>query len=117
MTQAAPTSTRWTGTSHREHPQFGSKSRPCHTSADHPTLQSGQHFYLDEGDDCYFFGEYTARRGYNFGETNQLIYNLKKGMERAQMPDFVYKFVSVCPEALTAPKNRRTVSSSTSVNR
>lgn len=61
------------------------------SKVDRLILQSGQHYHLDEGDDCYFFGEYTARRGYNFGETNQLIYNLKKGMERAKLPDFKYK--------------------------
>jgi predicted amidophosphoribosyltransferase len=37
---------------------------------------------LDEGDDCYFYGEYTARRGFNFSETNRLIFNFKKGMEK-----------------------------------
>jgi hypothetical protein len=61
------------------------------SKVDRLILQNGEHYHLDEGDDCYFFGEYTARRGYNFGETNQLIYNLKKGMERANLPDFVYK--------------------------
>jgi hypothetical protein len=61
------------------------------SKVDRLILQSGEHFHLDEGDGCYFFGEYTARRGYNFGETNQLIYNLKKGMERANRPDFGYK--------------------------
>jgi hypothetical protein len=61
------------------------------SKVDRLILQSGHHYYLDENDECYFMGEYTARRGYNFGETNQLIFNLKKGMERATLPDFRYK--------------------------
>lgn len=41
-------------------------------------LASQDHYYLDQDDQCYFVGEYTARRGYKFSDTNQLIYNLKK---------------------------------------
>lgn len=39
-----------------------------------------QHYHLEDGDLCYFFGEYTARQGAAYSETNQLIMNLKKGM-------------------------------------
>jgi len=35
------------------------------------------HFYLEEGDSCYHLREYFARKGYQGGETNQLILNLK----------------------------------------
>lgn len=38
-----------------------------------------QHHYLEDGDLCYCFGEYTARQGAAYSETNQLIINLKKG--------------------------------------
>ncbi len=41
-------------------------------------LASQDHYYLDADDQCYFIGEYTARRGYKFSESNNLIYNLKK---------------------------------------
>ena len=36
------------------------------------------HYYLEEDDECLFLGEYTARKGYAFSPTNNLIYNLKK---------------------------------------
>jgi hypothetical protein len=32
---------------------------------------------MDTEDDCYYFGEYTARAGYAFSTTNDLIQNLK----------------------------------------
>jgi hypothetical protein len=37
----------------------------------------GQHHYLEEGDRCWFIGEYFAYKGYQGGGTNQLIMNLK----------------------------------------
>lgn len=49
------------------------------------------HWYLDATDECYFGGEYTAGQGYAFSETNQLILNLKKKMERRGLPDWGYK--------------------------
>lgn len=36
------------------------------------------HSYLTPDDDCYFLGEYTARKGFSFSATNNLISNLKK---------------------------------------
>jgi hypothetical protein len=49
------------------------------------------HWRLDAADECYFGGEYTAGRGYTYSETNQLILNLKKKMERRGLPDWGYK--------------------------
>jgi len=49
------------------------------------------HWYLDAADECYFGGEYTAGQGYTYSETNQLILNLKKKMERRGLPDWGYK--------------------------
>ena len=37
----------------------------------------GDHGYLTSKDNCYYFGEYTARVGSGYSPTNQLIYNLK----------------------------------------
>ncbi|EBZ5771695.1 hypothetical protein EC412_05335 [Salmonella enterica subsp. enterica serovar Redlands] len=50
-----------------------------------------QHYYLEQDDDCYFFGEYTARQGPGFSEMNQLVWNLKKGNERRDHADYHYK--------------------------
>lgn len=41
-------------------------------------LARPDHYYLTAEDDCYFLGEYTARKGYAFSATNQLILNFKK---------------------------------------
>jgi hypothetical protein len=42
------------------------------------SLSLADHFNLDASDSCYHLGEYTARKGYNFSETNNLLLNLKK---------------------------------------
>lgn len=58
-------------------------------------LIRGQHYHLDAGDLCYFFGEYTARQRAAFSETNQLIMNLKKGNERRGLQDYHYKGAAI----------------------
>lgn len=54
-------------------------------------LLLADHSYLDPGDECYFVGEYTARAGYAFSATNDLIQNLKKPMDRFGRPEWKYK--------------------------
>jgi hypothetical protein len=49
------------------------------------------HCYLERTDECYFLGEYTARRGFLYSATNSLIFNLKKKMDRRGRPEWVYK--------------------------
>ncbi|KMK84104.1 MULTISPECIES: hypothetical protein [Pectobacterium] len=58
-------------------------------------LIRGQHYHLDAGDLCYFFGEYTARQRAAYSETNQLIMNLKKGNERRGLQDYPYKGAAI----------------------
>jgi predicted amidophosphoribosyltransferase len=41
-------------------------------------LERPDHSYLTPSDECYFFGEYTARAGYAHSRANSLITNLKK---------------------------------------
>ena len=53
------------------------------TRADHP--------YLGAGHECYFIGEYTARKGYAYSATNKLILNFKKTMDRRGLPEWRYK--------------------------
>jgi hypothetical protein len=51
---------------------------------------------LDEEDSCYFYGEYTARRGFNFSSTNQLIFNFKKSLEKRANPyEWEYKLRAI----------------------
>jgi hypothetical protein len=42
-------------------------------------------------DFCYYLMEYTASMGYGFSSTNQLIYNLKKSLNRRGQSDWHYK--------------------------
>jgi hypothetical protein len=54
-------------------------------------LARPDHFYLTPADDCYFLGEYTARKGYAFSATNQLILNFKKAMNKRNSAQRRYK--------------------------
>jgi hypothetical protein len=54
-------------------------------------LARPDHRSLGAEDECYCLGEYTARRGYAFSETNNLIQNLKKPMERRGLPEWRHK--------------------------
>lgn len=53
--------------------------------------QKSQHYYIEESDICYFFGEYTAKAGYACSETNQLVLNFKKKTDRKNCPEWKYK--------------------------
>jgi hypothetical protein len=55
-------------------------------------LTRPDHYYLTAEDECFFFGEYTARGGFAVGATNDFIINFKKGMERKSRPkEWAYK--------------------------
>jgi hypothetical protein len=56
---------------------------------DEPTRPD--HTFLDAADTCYYLGEYTARAGFAFSPTNDLIQNLKKPMDRKDRPEWRYK--------------------------
>lgn len=58
-------------------------------------LTRSDHYYLDESDSCYFFGEYTARQGFSHSETNQLILNLKKGNDKKGTYAYRYKGIAI----------------------
>ena len=49
------------------------------------------HSFLNEGDECLFFGDYSARRGFAHSPTNQLIFNFKKPMRMQNSPGWHYK--------------------------
>lgn len=49
------------------------------------------HSFLRETDSCYFLGEYTARKGYSFSPTNNLIINIKKPMTKRDSPEWRHK--------------------------
>lgn len=54
-------------------------------------LTRADHSYLTEDDRCFFLGEYTARRGFAYSDTNSLILNLKKKPDRRGRPEWRYK--------------------------
>jgi len=62
------------------------------------------HYRLDAADECYFVGEYTARAGYSYSATNDLVHNLKKPVDREDRPEWRYK-ISAIAEASTQLRN------------
>ena len=54
-------------------------------------LTRPDHFYLTADDNCYFIGEYTARKSYAYSSTNSLILNFKKPMDRRRRPEWRYE--------------------------
>ena len=55
------------------------------------SLQRPDHWYLSEHDQCFYLGEYTARAGFRFSPTNDLIINFKKSMDVRNRPEWRYK--------------------------
>ena len=54
-------------------------------------LTRPDHTFLEPEDECFYLGEYTARKGFAFSETNNLINNLRKPMGRRGRPEWRYK--------------------------
>lgn len=59
------------------------------TEVDDLIRQSVPH--LQAGDRCYYAREFTKNSGYQHGETNQLIFNFKKPVDRKGKPEWRYK--------------------------
>lgn len=58
-------------------------------------LTRGDHTYLEAGDECLFFGDYTARKGFSHSVTNQLILNFKKPVRYRGTASWRYKTLAV----------------------
>jgi hypothetical protein len=54
-------------------------------------LTRGDHTYLEDKDECLFFGDYTARKGFAHSATNNLVLNFKKPMKYRGKPGWQYK--------------------------
>ena len=54
-------------------------------------LTRPDHTFIKPDDICYYMGEYTARGGFGASDTNDLIINLKKPMDRRNRPEWRYK--------------------------
>ena len=57
------------------------------------------HSYLTAEDECYYLGEYTARKGFAFSDTNNLILNFKKSVSRRGLRDYKYKLQAIADAA------------------
>lgn len=57
--------------------------------------QKQQHYYIEQDDVCFYLGEYTARAGFSHSETNQLILNFKKKLDRIDTPEWKYKIEAI----------------------
>lgn len=55
------------------------------------SLSLGDHYHLTPEDECYFWGEYTARKGFSYSATNNLIINFKKSPLKRGRPEWRYK--------------------------
>ena len=54
-------------------------------------LTRPDHSHLIEEDECHHLGEYTARKGFTFSTTNDLVQNFKKPVARKNLPEYVHK--------------------------
>ena len=58
-------------------------------------LTREHHVHLTKTDECFFLGEYTAYKGYQYSETNNLIFNFKKSVEYKGTSQWQYKINAV----------------------
>ncbi len=54
-------------------------------------LTRRDHYYLGNDDECYFFGEYSARKGQSFSDTNELVVNLSLPVKYRNTPKWAKK--------------------------
>lgn len=54
-------------------------------------LSIEDHYHLVDGDECWYFGEYTAYKDWSFSPTNQLIKNFKKKVSLKGTAQWPYK--------------------------
>ena len=55
------------------------------------SLALADHWHLSEDDACFYLREFSARKGYKGGDTNQLIFNFKKKMDQKGKSGWGYK--------------------------
>ena len=63
-------------------------------------VERPQHFFLEAAHRCYFWGEYTPwehteGKRWDYSETNRLIANFKKGMDRQGKDDWHHKVAAI----------------------
>ena len=80
-------------------------------------LTRPDHSHLTPEDTCYFLGEYTARKGFAFSATNQLVLNFKKSIQTRGTPQWPYKdkAISQAAAAFRAAINEKSLNVATLV--
>jgi predicted amidophosphoribosyltransferase len=68
-------------------------------------LTRGDHTFLDANDECLFFGDYSARKGFSHSATNHLIHNFKKPVKFRGHSSWRYKAVAIDAAAKAFSKN------------
>ena len=58
-------------------------------------LVRGDYYYLTADDQCYYWGEYTARKPFSFSETNDLILNFKKSPAKKGRAEWRHKGIAI----------------------
>lgn len=53
------------------------------------------HSYLTSEDECYYLGEYTPREGPHYSDTNQLVLNFKKSVDRRGKWEWRHKELAI----------------------
>ena len=67
-------------------------------------LTRGDHTFLEAGDECLFFGDYSARKGFAHSATNGVIANFKRPIRYRGTPSWRYKVreISAVAQAFSA---------------
>lgn len=63
---------------------------------------------MRDDDECYYAAEYTARHGFAYSDSNNLILNLKKPVSRRELPEYRYKVAAISEAAITLRDSIRT---------
>ena len=68
-------------------------------------LTRNDHSFLLPEDECLFFGDYSARKGFAHSPTNQLILNFKKPCRFRNSPSWYYKTLAIAKAAELLSRN------------
>ncbi len=68
-------------------------------------LTRGDHTYLDASDECLFFGDYSARKGFSHSATNNVLLNFKKPTKYRGTSSWQYKTRAISQVAQALSKN------------
>jgi hypothetical protein len=58
-------------------------------------LVRDMHAHLREGDECYYFKEFTSEQGPKYSPGNSFVYNFKKSLDKKGQPDWQYKALAI----------------------